>query len=86
MNRPIIAMTASINMSIINPNKLSCGLAVGAIFRRTKILTPIKNNVRIGRLYQVLCRVRGIFINLDCDRAIREFYLTLVRQTKTCAP
>jgi hypothetical protein len=48
MNRPIIAMTASIDMSIITPNKLSCGLAVGAIFRRTKILTPVETTFERG--------------------------------------
>ena len=86
MNRPIIAMTASIDMSIATVNKLSRGLAVGAIFKRTKMLTPVVNNVRMGRLYQVLCRVRGIFINFDCDRAIYGFYLTLVRQIETRDP
>lgn len=83
MNKPTIAMTASTDICIATANKLSSGLAVGAIFRRTTLITPVVNKVRMGRLYQVNCRVKGIFMSLDCNGAMREFYLTWVRQTKT---
>lgn len=63
MNRPIIAMTASIDMFIANANKLSRGLAVGLFYTNENAHACCEERLNETIISGTLLGQRGLYIS-----------------------